>query len=45
VRALGTVEVVFSYLVSRRVMKEKLGRAEQAGLMLMGVGLVVLCLR
>lgn len=44
VRALGMVEVVFSYLVSRRLMKEKLATAEQAGLLLVGLGLVVLCL-
>jgi drug/metabolite transporter (DMT)-like permease len=42
VRALGMVEVVFSYLVSRRLMKEKLARAEQAGLALVGVGLLLL---
>ncbi|HEY8049117.1 MAG TPA: EamA/RhaT family transporter [Ramlibacter sp.] len=45
VRALGMVEVVFSYLVSHRFMKEKLAPAEQAGLVLVGAGLVVLCLR
>jgi drug/metabolite transporter (DMT)-like permease len=44
VRALGMVEVVFSYLVSRRLMKEKLAKAEQLGLLLVGVGLLVLCL-
>jgi drug/metabolite transporter (DMT)-like permease len=45
VRTLGMVEVVFSYLVSRRLMQEKLAPAEQWGLLLVGVGLVVLCLR
>jgi drug/metabolite transporter (DMT)-like permease len=45
VRALGMVEVVFSYLVSHRFMKEKLAPAEQLGLLLVGIGLVVLCLR
>jgi drug/metabolite transporter (DMT)-like permease len=45
VRALGMVEVVFSYLVSRRFMKERLAPAERAGLLLVGIGLVVLCLR
>jgi drug/metabolite transporter (DMT)-like permease len=44
VRALGMVEVVFSYLVSRRLMKERLAKAEQVGLLLVGVGLLVLCL-
>lgn len=45
VRALGMVEVVFSWLVSHRFMKEKLARSEQLGLLLVGIGLVVLCLR
>jgi drug/metabolite transporter (DMT)-like permease len=45
VRTLGMVEVVFSYLVSRRFMKEKLAPAEQAGLLLVLVGLVALCVR
>jgi drug/metabolite transporter (DMT)-like permease len=45
VRALGMVEVVFSYLVSRRLMKERLATAEQAGLALVAMGLVLLCLR
>ena len=42
VRALGMVEVVFSWLVSHRLMKEKLAPAERAGLLLVGAGLVVL---
>lgn len=45
VRTLGMVEVVFSYLVSRRFMREKLAPAEQAGLLLVVAGLVVLCAR
>jgi drug/metabolite transporter (DMT)-like permease len=45
VRTLGMVEVVFSYLVSRRLMKEKLAPAEQAGLLLVLGGLVALCVR
>lgn len=45
VRTLGMVEVVFSYLVSRQLMKEKLAPAEQCGLLLVATGLVVLCLR
>jgi drug/metabolite transporter (DMT)-like permease len=45
VRALGMVEVVFSYLVSRRLMKEKLSPHEQAGLAMVAIGLVVLVLR
>ena len=42
VRTLGMVEVVFSYLVSRRLLREKLVRIEQAGLALVLVGLLVL---
>ena len=45
VRTLGMVEVVFSYLVSRRLLREKLVRTEQAGLALVLVGLVVLGLQ
>lgn len=43
VRTLGMVEVVFSYLVSRRYMQERLTRGEQAGLVLVLAGLAVLC--
>jgi drug/metabolite transporter (DMT)-like permease len=43
VRTLGMVEVVFSYLVSRRLMREKLSRSEQAGLLLVLAGLAALC--
>lgn len=42
VRTLGMVEVVFSYLVSRRLLREKLHRAEQGGLALVVVGLLCL---
>lgn len=45
VRTLGMVEVVFSYLVSRRLMREKLVPAEQAGLLLVLAGVVALCLQ
>ncbi len=45
VRTLGMVEVVFSYLVSRRLLREKLQPAEQAGLMLVGAGLLALSLQ
>ena len=43
VRTLGMVEVFFGYLVSRRLLREKLAPAEQAGLVLVLVGLLVLC--
>jgi drug/metabolite transporter (DMT)-like permease len=43
VRTLGTVEVVFSYLVSRRYLQERLTRGERGGLLLVLVGLGVLC--
>ena len=45
VRTLGLVEVLFSYLVSRRLFREKLGVAEQVGLALVAIGLVVVCAR
>jgi drug/metabolite transporter (DMT)-like permease len=45
VRTLGMVEVVFSYLVSHRLLSEKLTRAEQGGLVLVLVGLLALCLQ
>jgi len=45
VRTLGMVEVVFSYLVSRRFLREKLARAEQRGLALVLVGLLALSLQ
>ncbi|MEG2045689.1 MAG: DMT family transporter [Comamonas sp.] len=45
VRTLGMVEVVFSYLVSRRVLSEALSRNEKIGMGLMLVGLVLICLQ
>ncbi len=43
VRTLGMVEVLFSYLVSRRLLREKLSVYEQVGLLLVAVGLVLVC--
>jgi drug/metabolite transporter (DMT)-like permease len=43
VRTLGMVEVLFSYLVSRRLLREKLAVTEQIGLVLVAVGLVLVC--
>lgn len=45
VRTLGMVEVVFSYLVSRRLLREKLEPAEQFGLVLVVGGLLCLGLQ
>lgn len=45
VRTLGMVEVVFSYLVSRRLLREKLAPIEQGGLALVVAGLLVLGLQ
>jgi drug/metabolite transporter (DMT)-like permease len=45
VRTLGLVEVVFSYLVSRRVFGERLSRNEGIGLLLVTLGLVGICLQ
>lgn len=42
VRTMGMVEVVFSYLVSNRLLREKLSRSEKAGLGLVGAGLLCL---
>jgi len=40
VRTLGLIELYFSYVVSRRVFRERLGRAELMGLLLLALGLV-----
>jgi drug/metabolite transporter (DMT)-like permease len=45
VRTLGMIEVVFSYLVSRRLLSESFSRAEKIGMGLMLLGLVVTCLQ
>ena len=41
VRTLGLVEVLFSYLVSRRMFREKISRNELIGLLLVGAGVLV----
>lgn len=43
VRTLGLVEVLFSYLVSRRLFKERMTRNEMAGLLLVSAGVLVVC--
>lgn len=45
VRTLGMIEVVFSYVVSRRLLSERLSRTERVGMGLMLLGLVVTCLQ
>ena len=45
VRTLGMVEVVFSYLVSRRLLSESFTRPEKLGMALMLVGLVLISLQ
>ena len=45
VRTLGMVEVVFSYLVSRRLLSESFARPEKIGMVLVLVGLVLVCLQ
>ena len=42
VRTLGLVEVLFSYLVSRRVFKEQVGRLELAGIVLVALGVALI---
>jgi drug/metabolite transporter (DMT)-like permease len=39
VRTLGLIELYFSYVVSRRVFRERLGRAELIGMVLLAIGL------
>ena len=43
VRTLGLVEVLFSYLVSRQLFKERMSRNELAGLVLVTAGVLVVC--
>ncbi|KQP14069.1 hypothetical protein [Pseudorhodoferax sp. Leaf267] len=45
VRTLGLIEVFFSYLVSRKIFREKLRPAERWGLGLVLLGLVGICLQ
>lgn len=45
VRTLGLVEVLFSYLVSSRLFRERLSPGELLGLGLVSVGLVLICLQ
>lgn len=40
VRTLGLIELYFSYIVSRRVFRERLGAAELVGLVLLAIGLI-----
>lgn len=40
VRTLGLIELYFSYVVSRRVFRERLGGFELAGLILLAIGLI-----
>jgi len=44
VRTLGMVEVVFSYLVSHRLLSESSTRTEKIGMLVMLLGLVLICL-
>jgi drug/metabolite transporter (DMT)-like permease len=40
VRTLGLIELYFSYVVSRRVFRERVGGTELVGLVLLAIGLV-----
>lgn len=42
VRTLGLVEILFSYLVSRRLFRERLSRKELIGLLLVAAGVLVI---
>jgi drug/metabolite transporter (DMT)-like permease len=43
VKTLGMVEVLFSYIVSRRLFNEKLSVKERIGLVLVALGLIAIC--
>ncbi|MBC7704801.1 MAG: DMT family transporter [Rhodoferax sp.] len=43
VRTLGLVEVLFSYLVSRRLFNERMTASEVTGLLLVSAGVLVVC--
>ena len=45
VRALGLIEVFFSYAVSRKLLDEKVSGTEIVGGILIMVGVVLICLR
>jgi len=45
VRTLGLVELLFSYVVSRRVFREQFNRRELVGIVLLTLGLVIVTLR
>jgi len=42
VRAVGTIELLFTYLFSTRIFREKISRAEMTGMGLVVVGIIVL---
>lgn len=42
VRTLGLIELVFSYAVSRRIFRERLGRVEIAGMALLALGVAAI---
>ena len=44
-RTLGLVELLFSYVVSRRVFREQFNRRELVGIVLLTLGLVIVTLR
>jgi drug/metabolite transporter (DMT)-like permease len=44
VRTLGLIELVFSYVVSRRLFRERLGALELAGMVLLAAGVAVITL-
>jgi len=44
VRTLGLIELIFSYVVSRRVFRERLSRIELGGIALLSLGLVIVTL-
>ena len=45
VRTLGLIEILFSYAVSRQLLKEKVAASEIIGGLLIMAGVVLICLR
>ncbi len=45
IKTLGLIEVLFSYAVSRKLFDERLSQQERAGLILITIGLVVICVQ
>jgi uncharacterized membrane protein len=45
VRALGQIELIFTFIVTLLVFREKVSRAELGGILLIGTSIILLLLR